>query len=188
MKHSGRLAITTLIAILMTAFPVMAGNAMNHAMQHTMDAGRQMQGAGMNMRRNMHDSANMREGMNMGKNAHGNMGMMGKQIRQTTIDGYKLSYKVIDMHAQMPGNPEMAGTWHLMVSFKDSAGRPVTSATVGYLVRGPDGKVQKAMAMTMGKSFGANIKLTEKGEYAITAKALIGGKKIIDRFAYSPEQ
>ncbi|NOY69551.1 MAG: hypothetical protein GXP53_08690 [Deltaproteobacteria bacterium] len=200
MNHFRQFVIT-LLFILMTAFPAMAGNGMNHGMQAGMGSGQQMQQGGMGMGNQMHKGMDMgqqmkqggmenqmHEGMNMDKNAHGNMNMMGTQIRTASVDGYEVAYHVMDMHAQMPDNPEMAGTYHLMVSFKDSTGKPVTSATVGYLVKGPDGKTQKAMAMTMGKSFGANLKLTEKGEYAITAKALIGDKKVIDRFTYALDQ
>lgn len=198
MNDTRQLIITLLLALLMITLPAMAENAMDHDMNEGMEMGKTMQDdmgktmhEGMDMEKH-HMQGNMgeamHEGMNMGKHGHGNMDMSGKQIRETTIDGYKVAYHLIDMHAQMPDNAEMAGTYHMMLFLKDSAGNPVTSATVGYLVKGPDGKDQKTMAMTMGKGFGANVNLLEKGEYVITAKALIGNKKIIDKFIYTPVQ
>jgi hypothetical protein len=111
-------------------------------------------------------------------------GPKGRQIRETKMDGYTLTYRLIDMKALMPGMAGMAGAYHLMVFFKDPKGTVVKKAMVGYLVEGPEGKVQKTMAMGMGDGFGANIKLTTNGTYTIKAKALIGGKKLIDSFQY----
>jgi hypothetical protein len=111
-------------------------------------------------------------------------GPKGQQIRETKMDGYTLTYRLIDMKALMPDMAGMDGTYHLMVFFKDPKGTVVKKAMVGYLVEGPDGNVQKTMAMGMGDGFGANIRLPVSGTYTIKAKALIGGKKLIDSFQY----
>jgi len=187
MNNTGRF-LMTLLFIIMTALPVMAGNGLNQGrgMHGGMNPLEHMQHSGMgtNMGKPMHGE--MHGGMDMGNREHEFMGMEEKEIRAVNVDGYRVIYRLMDMHAQMPGNPEMEGTYHMMVFFTDSEGKPVTEAKVGYLIKGPDGKIQKTMAMNMGKGFGANVKLTVKGEYEITAKALIGDKKVLDRFTYTP--
>ncbi len=110
--------------------------------------------------------------------------MKGKLIRETRINGYTLSYHLIDMKALMPDNANMAGTCHLMLTIRDPKGGVVEKTLVGYLIKGPDGKAQKMMAMSMGKGYGANIQMKTPGTYKITAKALIEGKPMIDRFTY----
>lgn len=115
---------------------------------------------------------------------------MGDMIRNTTVDGYGLMYHLIDMKAQMKqmkgmkSMPEMA-SHHLMVYITSPQGKPVGHANVGYLVEGTDGKKQKAMCMAMSGGFGADVNLTSKGTVKIKAKAVVGGKKIMDEFEYT---
>ena len=87
-----------------------------------------------------------------------------QSIRQTMLEGHHLSYELIDMKAKMKdmnmSMPDMK-SHHLRLYIKDKDGNPVTNAKVGYLVKGPDGSTQKAMAMGMNKGFGADIDLKE---------------------------
>jgi len=109
---------------------------------------------------------------------------MGEQIRETTIDDHQLSYRLIDMREQMKGETGKTTTHHLMVTITGPDGQPVKGATVGFLVKGPDGTDQKAMAMTMGDSYGADVYLGDPGTYTIRSKAVFGDKKLIDGFNY----
>ena len=108
----------------------------------------------------------------------------GQLIRETTVDGYTLTYHLLDMKALMPDMAGMTGTYHLMVAVTDPRGVTVKKATVGYLVKGPDGNVQKVMAMGMAGGFGANVQLTAAGTYTVKVKAVIGGTELIDAFTY----
>lgn len=110
--------------------------------------------------------------------------MKGKLIRQTRINGYTLTYHLYDMKTLMPNTPNMTNTYHLMLTLADSKGTTVDKAVVGYLVKGPDGNVEKVMAMAMGDGFGANIRMPAAGIYTIKAKAVVDGKKLIDAFTY----
>ena len=55
---------------------------------------------------------------------------------------------------------------------------------VGFLVTGPDGSKQKAMAMGMKGAYGANMDFSQKGVYSIKTKAVFGDKKLFDQFDY----
>jgi hypothetical protein len=114
----------------------------------------------------------------------------GKKIRETMIDGHHLTYRLIDMKQRMKDMkdmPEMDATHHLMVFIKAPDGSRAESAKVGYLVEGPDGSTQKAMAMAMTGGFGADLDLTEKGTYTVKTKAVAGEAKLIDAFSYTVE-
>jgi hypothetical protein len=112
----------------------------------------------------------------------------GQLIRETKVDGYTLVYHLIDMKSLMPNMADMAGTYHLMVSITDPKGLAVDKATVGYLVKGPDGSVQKVMTMGMADGFGANVHLMAGNNYTITAKAVTqDGTKLLDTFTFSLE-
>lgn len=108
----------------------------------------------------------------------------GKMIHHSTVEGCTLMYHLIDMSEHIKNMPEMAGTYHLMVYIKNDHGDEIGHAKVGYLVTGPDQSEQKVMTMAMGGGFGADVKLKDSGTYNITIKALIGEKKLIDRFTY----
>ena len=100
----------------------------------------------------------------------------GKKIHASTVDGYGFDYTLYDF-------PEK-NTHHLMVSITDPDGKPVDTGKVGFLVTGPDGGKQKAIAMGMGSAYGADIKLQMQGVYTIKVKAIVGDKKLLDRFEY----
>ena len=118
------------------------------------------------------------DGMQMNQAA-----MKGKLIRKTKINGYTLTYRLIDLHALMPNMANMAGTYHLMVTLTNPEGATIKKSFVGYLIKGPNGNVQKVMAMAMGDGFGANINLKTPGTYKIKVKALINDKPVIDAFS-----
>ncbi|RJP93900.1 MAG: hypothetical protein C4518_05170 [Desulfobacteraceae bacterium] len=130
------------------------------------------------------------QGMQMEHNAP-----MGKLIHETDAEsyGYHLSYRLIDLQAQMKDMPGMQrnmqgkGTYHLMLTITDSTGKMVDSAQVGYLVVNPDGSEQKVMTMEMKDGYGADINLSKSGEYTIKCKAAAGNKKMIDEFKYKVE-
>ena len=68
------------------------------------------------------------------------MGQGGMKIHTATVDGYQLSYELIDMKARMKGMknmPEMKDSHHLMVYVKDKDGNPVENAQGGVPDRGP---------------------------------------------------
>lgn len=140
--------------------------------------------------------------MSHGKNSHGDMshgsgeqgamshsGHQGKMIHESTVDGYRLAYHLIDMEEKMKGMkmdmPEQMGTHHLMVFIQSPDGQPEKSAKVGYVIAGPDNTTQKAMTMGMKGGFGADVTLKTKGMYTVKTKAVVGSKKLLDSFEYT---
>ncbi len=114
-------------------------------------------------------------------------GPMGEMIRETKIDGYGFMYHLVDMVGNMKGMEDMQqmkATHHLMVFIKAPHGHAVENAKVGYMVTGPDGEKQKAMAMGMSGGFGADVNLKQKGTYTISTKVVEGNKKLVDKFSY----
>lgn len=107
-----------------------------------------------------------------GEHPHGE----GVQIHTSTVEGYGLAYTLYHF-------PERK-TWHLMVAITGPEGSEVEKGKVGFLVVGPDGSKQKAMAMGMKGAYGADVDLAEKGVYRVKTKAVVGGKKLFDTFRY----
>jgi hypothetical protein len=95
--------------------------------------------------------------------------------------GYMFTYHLIDMKASMP---DMAGTYNLMVTITGAGGKAVDKAVVDYKIKGTDGTEKSVEAMAMGAGYGRNLKFSAGGTYAITTKALIGTRQVIDRFEY----
>ena len=117
----------------------------------------------------------------------------GVNIHNSKKKGYTLAYHLIDMKAQMAAMKEHAQahdsgkmdmTHHLMVYLTDDNGNSVNDAKVGYLIVNPDGTKQKLMCMYMKGGFGSDIRLKQKGTYAIKTKALSGDTKVMDQFSY----
>lgn len=114
----------------------------------------------------------------------------GKLIRETTVRGHTLSYRLIDMKAKMKDMkemPEMDATHHLMLYIQPPEGQPFDDPKVGFLVAGPGDDTQTVMAMAMSGGFGADLDLSAKGDYTIKSKAVAGKVKLIDEFTYSVE-
>jgi len=115
---------------------------------------------------------------------------VGVMIHESTIEGYRFAYHLIDNRKpseemkDMKGSKEADTTHHLMVYVMDPDGRPVEGAKLGYLVEGPDGAKQKLMAMGMQGAFGANANFKTKGTYTVKTKFLAGDKKLLDKFSY----
>jgi hypothetical protein len=107
-----------------------------------------------------------------GEQSHGK----GIQIHSSTVEGYGLVYTLYHF-------PEKK-TWHIMVAVTDPEGSKVEKGKVGFLVKGPDGSKQKAMAMGMKGSYGADVNMSEKGSYTVKTKAIIGDRKLFDNFSY----
>jgi len=112
------------------------------------------------------------------------------RIRETNINGFHLSYHLInmqipikDMKGLKPVVPEK-GTHHLMLYIRDAEGKNMDSAQVGYQIIRPDGEKQNVMAMAMSGAYGADIHLTQPGEHTIHCKAVVGGNTLLDEFKY----
>jgi len=103
-------------------------------------------------------------------------GREGVEIHTSTVEGYGFVYTLYHF-------PERK-TSHLMVTIIDPAGAKVEKGKVGFLVVGPDGSKQKAMAMGMKGSYGADMDFRSNAVYTVKAKAIIGDKKLFDRFKY----
>jgi len=100
----------------------------------------------------------------------------GVIIHTSNLDGYGLNYSLYHF-------PER-NTQHLMVSIAGPKGAEIEQGKVGFLVTGPDGSKQKAMAMGMKDAYGADMDFSQKGLYRIKTKAVFGDKKLFDRFDY----
>lgn len=132
-----------------------------------------------------------------GHGAHGEMGSMGHadragdNIRNTTVDGYKLAYHLIDMREKMKAMKEQGHTHkmsshHLMIYVNDPDGKPVGSAKAGFLVTAPNTPEQKVMGMAMGVGgYGGDLDFSTPGDYSVTSKIVIGDKTVKDSFTYS---
>jgi len=115
-----------------------------------------------------------------------------KMDQVNEVNGYQLEYKFIDLKEKMAKMKDMdqpmegmTATHHLMVYIKNSQGKTVEADKVGFLISGPDGKDQKGMAMGMSGGYGADINLSEPGDYTVKAKAMMGDEKLIDSFTYT---
>jgi hypothetical protein len=117
-------------------------------------------------------------------------GHVGVMIHESTIEGYRFAYHLIDIRKNpaemqdMKGSTEADKTHHLMVYVMDPDGHAVEKAKLGYLVEGPNGVKQKLMTMGMQGAYGANVNFKNKGSYTIKTKIVAGDKKLFDRFNY----
>ena len=134
--------------------------------------------------RDMGQGGHMMDGSSHGMAQEGSGGI---KIHTANVEGYHLSYELIDMKARMKGMenmPEMEHSHHLMVYVKDKDGNPVENAKVGYLIKGPGDSEQRVMCMGMGAGYGADVNLAEKGTYTVNTKAVVGDKTFLDSFEY----
>ena len=105
---------------------------------------------------------------------------MGEMIHQATVEGYELTFRLIDMMekmkdmtAKMPAMPQMKDTHHLMAFIRSPHGHAVEKAQVGYLIKAPNGTEQRAMCMAMNNGFGGDVNLSQKGIYTVYVKAVV---------------
>ncbi len=101
---------------------------------------------------------------------------VGVHIHGSIVDGYGFEYYLLNL----PGKE----TQHMMVYIQDPEGNNIRDAKVGFLIIGPDGTKQKTMAMGLKGAFGADVDFGKKGAYTVKVKAVIGDKKLFDRFKY----
>ena len=115
-------------------------------------------------------------------------GHVGDMIHESTVDGYRFAYHLIDIQKNpeqmndMKDSKESEKMHHLMVYVMDPDGQAVQQAKLGYLVEGPNGAKQKLMAMGMQGAYGANVDFRNKGSYTIKTKIVTGDMKLFDRF------
>jgi hypothetical protein len=105
-------------------------------------------------------------------------------IRQAHVKGHHFAYELIDMRDKIKEMPGMKNTHHLMVFIKDAQGNNIGKAKVGYLIKGPDNRSQKAMCMGMGVGYGSDVNLGTPGTYLIKTKVAAGKTKLMDSFEY----
>lgn len=130
-------------------------------------------------------SGHSHSGHDMNHDDHGS----GKKIHHAMVDGLMFEYRLIDMKEKMKGMknmPEMKETHHLMLHVKDSHGKMIEKAKVGYLIQGPGNSVEKKMAMAMNKGFGADVTFEHGKTYTVKAKVVAGDKKLMDSFEFTP--
>ena len=123
---------------------------------------------------------------------------IGDLIHESVVDGYMLAYHFMDLQdsksdgmekASMDKthaltNKEIEKPHHLMVYIMDKNHKLVLKGKVGFLIKDEEGSVQKLMGMYMSRGFGTTADMKKKGTYSITTKALLGDKKIMDKFNY----
>ena len=119
---------------------------------------------------------------------------IGELFHESTVDGYMLSYYLMDLRDQKSddkssdhsshGKKDMDKPHHIMVYIMDKNHKPVLEGKVGFMINDDKGNPQKAMAMYMSKGFGITADMKKKGIYSITTKALLGDVKLMDKFTY----
>jgi hypothetical protein len=115
-----------------------------------------------------------------------------KEIRTAVVNGYTLTYTLIDIKQMMASSPTPMAhdmskmkSHHLMVNPVAPDRKPVTGGKAGYLVVQPDKTKVQAMAMLMEGGFGADVDLVAKGDYKITTKIELADTKLVDEFVYT---
>lgn len=129
------------------------------------------------------------------------MARIGDLIHESVVDGYMLAYHILDLRDQKSDGMEKASMdrtyamtnenmdrpHHLMLYIMDKNHKLILKGKVGFLIKDPEGNSQKVMGMYMSRGFGATADMKNKGIYTITAKAVIGNKKLLDKFDYEME-
>lgn len=173
MKHLTNILFIALCATAISAFPVAAS-------QHDQE---DHYGHGHAAPDAHGDAGNSDAGHVMDHSSHA-----GDLVHETTIDGYKLAYHLIDVREKMAKMKGMKGmkpmTHHLMVYIQDAHGKTVTDGMVGYLIENPDDAKQKVMCMAMSGGYGGDVNFDKPGTYTVKVKAMAEGNKLIDSFDY----
>jgi len=141
------------------------------------------------------------EGMDHSKMGHGAMAATpaaaapdtaSQEIRTAVVNGYTLTYTLIDMKKMMaasaaPMTHDMSKmkSHHLMVDPVAPDRTPATGGKAGFQVIQPDKTKVQAMAMLMEGGFGADVDLLLKGDYTITTKIVLGDTTLVDEFVYT---
>lgn len=111
-------------------------------------------------------------------------GKIGDLFHESKVDGYMLSYYLMDLRDQKDADKNMDKPHHIMVYIMDKTHKTVTKGKVGFMIKDGAGNTQKSMAMYMSEGFGITADMKKKGTYTITAKALVGSAKLMDTFTY----
>lgn len=109
-------------------------------------------------------------------------GKIGDLFHESTVEGYMLSYYLMDLRDQK--KEEMEKPHHIMVYIMDKTHKPVLEGKVGFMIKDAHGNAQKIMGMYMSKGFGITADMKKKGVYTITTKAMVGDIKLMDKFTY----
>lgn len=108
----------------------------------------------------------------------------GKQIRKTSLNGYTLTYHLLDSserremikhmgHHSVIGMSKNDGvTNHLMLYIQKPDGTIVT-ADVAFYLTGPDGKSVRTMTMGMNGGYGADTVMNLSGLYTIRTRIVL---------------
>jgi hypothetical protein len=132
-------------------------------------------------------------GMNKGGMEHGQMNGMqaGGMLGARSENGVKAMAHIKDVHEAM-AKMGMHQTHHFMVMFTNAeTGKSVGEGTVAVKIKDPSGKVSepimlREMNMGMGKGFGSDITLPEKGTYTfIVGSRLADGDTRQFHFEYT---
>jgi len=119
---------------------------------------------------------------------------VGDLFHESMVDGFMLSYYLMDLRDQKGdtkasghsghAKKDMGKPHHIMVYIMDKNHKPVLKGKVGFMIKDEKGVPQKAMAMYMSQGFGITADMKQKGVYTITAKALVGDVKLMDKFTH----
>ena len=199
MKLNGFIVfVVTLLLSLGTAFAMEnmhdhdMGKSTNMKMEdHDMDDAMEMEGHDMDdhdMDDHDMDDHDMDDHGKMKGHDMGDMDFdrIGTLFHESDVNGYTLEYYLMDMRemkGHSMGNMEDK-PHHIMVYIIGPKGKLVEKARVGFLIKNGKGEAQKNMAMYMSNGFGIMADMKAKGNYTITVKALIGDKKLMDRFDF----
>jgi hypothetical protein len=123
---------------------------------------------------------------------------IGDLIHESIVDGYMLAYHILDLRDQKTDGMDKASMdrtyamtdenmdrpHHLMLYIMDKNHKLILKGEVEFLIKDPEGNSQKIMGIYMDRGFGATTDMKNKGIYTIKAKAIIGGKELLDKFEY----
>jgi len=121
------------------------------------------------------------------EHSSGSMSMPeGMKMQSIDVDGYKLSFHIMDNKAFRKYMDDMGHTTHkmregmshyVMVDIADKDGAKIKRSKVKLKIITPGGKEAEKVAFPMMGSFGSEFDMTEKGEYQIMTLFKIGEGK-----------
>lgn len=131
------------------------------------------------------------------------MSMKSQSVPSLTVEGYKITFDVMDMsmHMAMPGmkgmsmpgmkgNPQQGGSEQskshvIMVTVQDTASKEIISdAKVVYAILSPSGGKETGKLEWAGDYFGGGFSPKEKGNYQVQLMIESGGMEREAKFTY----